>query len=50
MWTIGNVERKVIEGLEILYYRRILRIKLSNKIRNEEDLEEQTVICSSGTI
>jgi hypothetical protein len=35
-WTIGNIDQKRLEAFETWCWRRILKIKWTDKIRNEE--------------
>ncbi len=42
-WTIGTQEKKSIEAFEMWCYRRMLKIKWTEKVRNKEVLERMGV-------
>lgn len=39
-WTVEKNERKNIDAFEMWYYKRILKIKWTNKVNNSEVLDK----------
>jgi hypothetical protein len=49
-WIFGKTDQKIIAAFETWYWRRMLKIKLSDKVRNEEEhrrIGEERILWSS---